>query len=569
MRRFEVKREMRDGGKIRPDDAQNDKEMSIEDFPELYEETQRVGFDDDMSFNLETTLDDLSEDEIRGLIAGYKNRAMGGELDANLYLATQSKKLGVDKKEFEKFLKKKINREIKSPEKVLHYHRTSKEYAQKIIESGYLLNRKNILLNGGDISKLNGSSSVNVQFTRDVYDENGILQSPGFDMEDDKGANSREVVFVMNPELMQEESYNSAYRYPIVEKADIKRCCAAILAQTPEIKAQIDMCLASNGITTIATMLQEEFDREKLLECINGKDLQNDYSLKNDRLSDIDTHENCIYKYTDEVSRLNANCFSLYCDYINQNDIDMTEEGQKEFVGKALGEEYAKAFSGSDKKQLAQIFGSLDYDCLYDTQMNYNENSVLDGATHQKYLLGLQQMKTDKGDIFVAQYEESLEDGEPFETIYKYYTLDENGKLILLEEKPQFEPDQQPTACITQDEIAEGLSEREDILIDSDKKVLDGIELRKSTDFKKNQNKEKIDVVPTKEEQNSKVGKHDSFEQSLEVAGFGKETIDGLKHTIQTVPLNVLYKMDNTLSKTNEKTLVRGGKRDAIEPDER
>ena len=122
-------------------------------------------------------------------------------------------------------------------------------------------------------------------------------------MEDGKGANSTEVVFVMNPKLMEEESYNCFYRYPIVEKADIRKCCATILAQNPEIQAQIDKCLADKGIR-IPTMLQEEFNREEILANLNGKernsDTQKDFSDVREQLQEIGTHENCMYKYTDE-----------------------------------------------------------------------------------------------------------------------------------------------------------------------------------------------------------------------------------------------------------------------------
>ena len=241
-RRFEVKREVEDGGKIRPDDEKdkaNGGRIASQQQLE-FEDAKKIGFYDMDLIEEESILENLSENEIRGLIAGYRNMATSGELNAKLFIGSQSKKLGVDKKELETFLKEKAKEEIKSPNKVLHYHRTSLEYAKKIIESGYLLNRENIVLNGGDISHLSGSSSANVQFTRDIYDENGMLQLSGFNIGVNKGANSMEVVFVMNPKLMEEESYNCVYTYPIVEKADIRECCATILAQNPEIQAKID-----------------------------------------------------------------------------------------------------------------------------------------------------------------------------------------------------------------------------------------------------------------------------------------------------------------------------------------
>ena len=577
-RRFEVKREMSDGGKIRPDDNSANSERNIDS--ELLEELQKVGFDD-MDLLEESILENLSEEEERALIAGYRNMATR-ELDAKSFIGSQAKKLGVDKKELETFLKEKGKEKIKSPEKVLHYHRTSMEYAKKIIESGYLLNRKNIILNGGDISHLSGSSSANVQFTRDIYDENGMLQLSGFNMGENKGANSMEVVFVMNPKLMEEESYNSFYRYPIVEKADIRECCATILAQNPEIQAQIDKSLAEKGIM-IPTMLQEEFNREEILANLSGKEKDSahkkDLSDVEAQLQEIGTHTNCMYKYTDEIARLDANCFNLYCDYLLEEDIEMSEKGQKDFMGKALGEEYSKLFQDSNKQQLAQIFGRLDYESLYDTKMNYNENLV--SGTHQKYLLGLQQMKTADGNVFVAQYEESLEEGEPFKTVYQYYTLDENGELLLLESEPQFEQGQQPISCLTQSEITNGLKQREDILINSDKKVLEGIlsrERKRDLEITENQQieteetakeKTKSEIQEPKETEMRRNSEKNSFEQSLLSAGFKSDTIVGLKSSIQKVSPSVLLKMDSTLSRTNEQTLLRGGSKDGVEQDGR
>ena len=581
-RRFEVKREMSDGGKIRPDNEKDKANGGRIVSQQQIEDAEKIGFDD-MELSKGSILENLSEAEKKSLIAGYQNMTIGGELDAKTYISSEAKKLGVDKKELETFLKEKGKEKIKSPEKVLHYHRTSMEYAKKIIESGYLLNRKNIILNGGDISHLSGSSSANVQFTRDIYDENGMLQLSGFNMGENKGANSMEVVFVMNPKLMEEESYNSFYRYPIVEKADIRECCATILAQNPEIQAQIDKSLAEKGIM-IPTMLQEEFNREEILANLSGKEKDSahkkDLSDVEAQLQEIGTHTNCMYKYTDEIARLDANCFNLYCDYLLEEDIEMSEKGQKDFMGKALGKEYSKLFQDSNKQQLAQIFGRLDYESLYDTKMNYNENLV-SGGTHQKYLLGLQQMETADGNVFVAQYEESLEEGEPFKTVYQYYTLDENGELLLLESEPQFEQGQQPISCLTQSEITNGLKQREDILINSDKKVLEGIlsrERKRDLEITENQQieteetakeKTKSEIQEPKETEMRRNSEKNSFEQSLLSAGFKSDTIAGLKSSIQTVSPNVLLKMDSTLSRTNEQTLLRGGSKDGVEQDGR
>ena len=137
--RFEVKREMSDGGKIRPDDNNTDSKKQID--PELLEELEKVGFDD-MDFEIEENverniLDELDDKEKGIIMNGYRGSATQSELSANIYLSREAKKLGIDKQELKQFILKMGKDAIKSPDKVLHYHRTSIENAGKIINSGY------------------------------------------------------------------------------------------------------------------------------------------------------------------------------------------------------------------------------------------------------------------------------------------------------------------------------------------------------------------------------------------------------------------------------------------------
>ena len=218
-----------------------------------------------------TGLEALSEDEVQKMVSAYRNMSRQGELSANAYISSQAKKLGIDKKELTAFMQERGKAEISCPNKVLHYHRTSMQSFEQIMQTGFLLNRKNMQLNGIDISGLRGSSSANIQFSRDIYDDEGELQSSGFDIDDKLGASSADVVFVMSPELMNEETYNCWSMYPTVEKADIQRYCAIILAKDPNIQMQIESILKGKNLP-IQTMLQEEFDREAVLEELGRRD---------------------------------------------------------------------------------------------------------------------------------------------------------------------------------------------------------------------------------------------------------------------------------------------------------
>ncbi len=79
------------------------------------------------------------------------------------------------------------------------------------------------------------------------------------------------------------------------------------------------------------------------------------------------------------------------------------------------------------------------------------------------------------------------------------------------------------------------------------------------------------DEVLTQDERADKIeySVEPSFEQSLSSAGFSQETITGLKGSIKQVRPELLVKMDDTLSRTNEQTLSRGVNKNGVEQDSR
>lgn len=215
---------------------------------------------------------ELSEEEIKRIKSGYQMSIMRGELNANAYISANAKKLGVDKKLFKRFVLECAKQSIFCRDKVLHYHRTSLENAIKILEHGALLNRVNIKLAGGDTSKFLGSSSSNVQFTVDKYNEYGELLSSGFggERESQVGVVGADVVFVMGPAFMEEETYDCLAFYPTVGKADIRRGCVALLAKNEEIKRTIEEVLQKFEYD-LSTLLIQDFHRQDLLNRINSE----------------------------------------------------------------------------------------------------------------------------------------------------------------------------------------------------------------------------------------------------------------------------------------------------------
>ncbi len=362
----------------------------------------------------------------------------------------------------------------------------------------------------------------------------------------------------------------------------IKQLEEQLLSATPSRKIEIEKEI--DGIRNFYSQMiqgdrqliaqKEEFDKQQT-KSKESKE-QKQIEMKQQE-NDKGTHDNNIYQYTDAVQSIQSDAFCEYCDYIVVNNIEMTEEGQKEFIGKAMGKKYAELFEGADEKALAEIFGRLDYSSLYDTQMNYDEWT----NTKVISLLGLQKVQgVDGSEIFVAQYEQSMEDGEPYEMVSEYYSLDEKGNLVQ-QEAPQIQ-ESAKSVVITQRSIADKLGQksqervanseqiqipstktREDKILDRVGKGLDNV--INSMDNIETKMTDGLDKLVGKVE---KVAKP-IFDQALLLAGFRPDTIAGLKSSIQMVSPRALLTMDNILGRTKEQTLSRGGIEDGNEQDYR
>ena len=355
MEKFEVKNEMYDGGKIRPDDSykENGGKSSKAQQEYVFEDTQKVGFDDfdidevdnitpetDENTIQENKLQNLNEKDIKRIMTGYENVSASGESSAKYYIASEAKKIGIEKNELQTFILEEGKKNIKSRDKVLHYHRTSMKSFEKIMETGSLLNRERMQAEGIETSKLSGSSSPNVQFTRDIYDSDGKLASSGFE-NDNVGANSTDIVFVMGPELINEETYNCFMLYPTVEKADIQKCCVTILAKDPNIQKQVESILKEKDLT-IKTILQDEFDREVVLEELEKANIckdvdKNDFNdkekAKNEKpqITNLDIEQELGKHYDDTVDIVTLKAYlkekipQVYGDKLEKFGIDIDE----------------------------------------------------------------------------------------------------------------------------------------------------------------------------------------------------------------------------------------------------
>ena len=210
----------------------------------------------------------ISKGTLNNISNTYKNVSMQGELTASQYLNSTSKKMGISRDELMNQLREKMIEDTNHPEKVLHYHRTSLDRFEKIVDSGALLSRANIIAQGGNTREFSGSSSSKVQFTVDSYDTAGNLTKSGYEIGEgagNTGANATDIVFVMNPDLMKEKSYDGYGMYPTVEKAELQEYVASILAKDEQTQQKALEILARKGIQ-VPVILQKDFERQDILK---------------------------------------------------------------------------------------------------------------------------------------------------------------------------------------------------------------------------------------------------------------------------------------------------------------
>lgn len=241
---------------------------------ENIEETLAIMRENEIKKNENLNQISLSEDEQTRILSGYRNVMSQGELMANAYIAQQAKRFDVDKKTLKRYIRELNKLQINCREKVLHYHRTSFENAEKILEMGSFLNRANLKIAGVDISKFLGSSSANVQFSVDKYDQEGHLYQEGFNLQDNLGASSADVVFVMGPNLIKEGTYDNFALYPTVEKADIRESCVTIMAKDERIREELQQILEDKKYD-IPVVLVSEFCRGILMETLQEIEHEN------------------------------------------------------------------------------------------------------------------------------------------------------------------------------------------------------------------------------------------------------------------------------------------------------
>jgi hypothetical protein len=170
------------------------------------ERAQQLGFD---------------EASLQKLIQGLYMDEKPFEQKIRLRSAIKSRGLTIDPAELLSIARNYQTEKIKATEKgpLLHYHQTSLDGFDSILDSGGLLSHKEQQSRGiGDGAS--GSRPDVVQFTRDHYDAQGVLTRPGL-VRYGLGAAS-DVAFVFDDRLMDEPGYDSIVTYPNLPAAPIE-----------------------------------------------------------------------------------------------------------------------------------------------------------------------------------------------------------------------------------------------------------------------------------------------------------------------------------------------------------
>ncbi len=230
-----------------------------DEFTENIEEKKWEALKEDVPFAPEQDEKLIDPQILNSVAQGSINVARGVEADYYRYIRSQAKKEGVPADEMLAEVRA-INKERrfgKNKDNIKFYHSTSIDRLSSILESGQLLSRKEREARGEDVSKLPWSSSENIQFSCDDFDENGEMIRPGLD--EGRGAFGSEVSFVFGGDLMDEKSFEPAPPYPTVEKVDISEKCLGIIVKNAENVKAVESMLKEKGID-IPVYTADEYD---------------------------------------------------------------------------------------------------------------------------------------------------------------------------------------------------------------------------------------------------------------------------------------------------------------------
>jgi hypothetical protein len=135
-----------------------------------------------------------------------------------LRVRQEAKKKGVEPAQLLKELRDFAKSRIQDPN-AKHFHRTDIDSFKQIVEDGALLSRTEIKKLHPERQLSPYSASDSVMMTRDL-ERYGLNLGPG---------RGKGVVFVLGPELINQDSYDTLSHYPTVDNAPLDKTVTAVL----------------------------------------------------------------------------------------------------------------------------------------------------------------------------------------------------------------------------------------------------------------------------------------------------------------------------------------------------
>lgn len=141
-----------------------------------------------------------------------------------------------------------------------HYHSTSMEKFQIIAQMRRLLSRSKLKKLKPDIDIPKWSASDDVMMTRDKYNSEGKLMTPGFRENESVGASGSDILLVLRDSIMEKKDYDVTSMYPTISDLKLNDYCEVILVESNQDYQKLQKILSKNKLN-IAISLKNTWKR--------------------------------------------------------------------------------------------------------------------------------------------------------------------------------------------------------------------------------------------------------------------------------------------------------------------
>jgi hypothetical protein len=189
----------------------------------------------------------LSREEVRSL---YQQAAHETEFRRALLIKQVAREKDIDPALVRRSLNLHLIEQMSDRERgdMRHYHRTSLENFEHIVERGALMSRTLLEEEGLDAKKGPWSSRDDVMMTRDKFDQEGNLVKPGFSNVESVGGVGKEVMFVFKDNIIDAADYDTTGPYPTISYLPLSEYCEAILVRSDKDVQRVKDHLVQHGL---------------------------------------------------------------------------------------------------------------------------------------------------------------------------------------------------------------------------------------------------------------------------------------------------------------------------------